>query len=56
MEKFSKLTHSNTPPAIQATVKNISDRNLDHHETSVLSKGLNFALNHTNKDVLQFIA
>ena len=30
--------------------------NLDQHEISVLSKGLNFASNYCPKDVLQFIA
>ena len=37
-------------------VKNLSSRHLDENETRVLSKGLNYATDYTNKDVLQFIA
>ena len=41
---------------IEDTVKNLSSRNLDPVENQVHSKGHNFAMNHSPKDVLQVIA
>lgn len=37
-------------------VKNYSQKELDDDELQVLAKGLNFAMNHTKKDVLNFVA
>ena len=56
VEKFNQMPQNKKQFVNPQSVKNISNRNLDQHEISVLSKGLNFASNHSPKDVLQFIA
>ena len=55
-EKLNKLINNIVSQVNTATVKNISDKNLDQHEISVLSDGFNFALNHTKRGILQYIA
>ena len=55
-DKFSKLIRNDAHIINNNSVKNLSSRNLDTVENQVLSKGLNFAMNHSPKDILQFIA
>lgn len=56
INKYNRLANIPTSNINSKAVKNISDRTLDDQEMQVLSKGLNFATDHTDQDVLQFIA
>ena len=58
INKFNELTEikTNNQNEVPQAIKNISDRNLDDDEKSVLAKGLNFSLGNRKKDTLQLIA
>ena len=59
IRKFENLlnpSNNNISRQHQNNVTNLSSKTLDSTELNLLSKGLNFATVHTNRDVLTFIA
>ena len=55
--KYQSLIRNNPQEQVnERAVVNLSDKTLTINEKKVLAKGLNFALDHSEKDKLQFIA
>ena len=55
--KYQSLIRNNPQEQVnERAVVNLSDKTLTTNEKKVLAKGLNFALDHSEKDKLQFIA